>query len=166
MFESTFNNTRSTVLDVRTTQENTTEKFKWNHVLTKTLVHKRSQREKDFNRPKCKKIKLWHEIAKEVNEECGETRVSGEECNNKYRNLLKRYKNSKKKANTSGEEPVTWEYFNDFNEILGCKAAISPPENMLLDTLAPDEDDTSSSSTVELPQNITEGALKIKGKKK
>lgn len=109
-------------------------KAKWTRNTTKYLIQKRLSKENDFQRPKCKKIKLWQDIAKDVSSTC-DINLSAEECDNKYRNLLKTYKVNVLKKNTTGEGQITWEYFQQFDEALGCKASITPSKDMLFDSL-------------------------------
>lgn len=118
--------------------------FKWTHESTKLLLDIRLNKEKDFNRPLCKKKKLWTSVAEEM-QKIGHYMVTGEMCDIKYRNLLATYKTNKKKKEQSGESSITWEYFNQFDTILGEKACIAPPKEMLGATLLINA--TSASST-------------------
>lgn len=108
---------------------------------------KRLGQEQAFNRPKCKKIKLWNDIAKEINKDTKEAfSLTGTLCDNKYRNLLKTYKINKKKQKSSGESAINWEYFSDFDGVLGCKASIDPPDNTIYDTLGNDSNKDSENN--------------------
>ncbi|KAJ8971349.1 hypothetical protein NQ314_000748 [Rhamnusium bicolor] len=123
--------------------------------------NKRLGREKDFNRPKCKKNKLWSGVAKEMNGTLrGPYSLTSENCDSKYRNLLKTYKANKKKQNSSGESAINWEYFTDFDEILGCKASVQPPQNTIFDTMEIADEDNNNSSTQE-DTETNENALEV-----
>lgn len=111
-------------------------KAKWTGNSTKYLIQKRLSKENDFQRPKCKKIKLWQDIAKDVNSTFN-VNMSAEECDNKYRNLLKTYKINIIKKNSTGESQITWEHFEEFDAILGCKASITPSKDIVFDSLDP-----------------------------
>lgn len=78
-----------------------------------------------------KKNKLWAQIVTKMNQ-IGKYEVDWEECHAKYRNLLQTYKNNKdKRLKNSGESSITWEFFDLFDSVLGCKASTSPPNEML-----------------------------------
>ncbi|CAG9822226.1 unnamed protein product [Phaedon cochleariae] len=112
----------------RTEEDETTFKqksFKWSHKSTLALIEFRLQRENEFNRPICKKKKIWDNIAWEM-EKLG-YKVTGDMCDTKYRNLLATYKVNRKKKEQSGEGAVTWEYFDKFESTLGSKASTAPP---------------------------------------
>ncbi|CAH1183129.1 unnamed protein product [Ceutorhynchus assimilis] len=70
---------------------NTENVFKWTQSLTLMLIDLRLKKEKDFNRPICKKKKLWEQIACEIKTKTGKF-VTSEMCDIKYRNLLSTYK--------------------------------------------------------------------------
>ncbi|CAH1154000.1 unnamed protein product [Phaedon cochleariae] len=72
------------------------ENFKWTREASKLLIDVRIEKEKEFNRPICKKKKLWSQIAKEVNT-IGNLKVSGEMCDTEFRNLMTTYKINEKK---------------------------------------------------------------------
>ncbi|XP_031334794.1 uncharacterized protein LOC116164723 [Photinus pyralis] len=110
----------------------------WKKETIVLLIETRLSRELEFNRPTCKKKKLWQQIAKIINEKL-RVNVTSDECDLKYRNLLKTYKNNKKKQQSSGESAITWEFFERFDHVLGCKAAITPAEGSLYDTLENDD---------------------------
>lgn len=120
-------------------------KLVWTNKMTKSLINSRLSRENKFIKPKCKKIKIWAEIAAELNTLFKNTNVNAEECDNKFRNLMKTYKANKKKQCSTGEQQITWDFFEDFDKVYGCKAAITPPHGMLHDTLT-DENEVSDTS--------------------
>jgi len=60
----------------------------------------------DFQRPTCKKSKLWSAIARKL-AETGGYGVSGPECDIKWCNLQATYKRNKDKKGTSGHKAVT-----------------------------------------------------------
>ncbi|XP_031335307.1 uncharacterized protein LOC116165137 [Photinus pyralis] len=60
---------------------------KWTEERAILLVTKRLDEERDFINPKCKKNKLWNDIARQMTNVCG-IEFTGTECDNKYRNLL------------------------------------------------------------------------------
>lgn len=106
------------------------KRIRWTDEKVKLLLDIRLGMENEFNKPSCKKLKLWNKVAIKLNE-IGGYNISGSECNDKYRNLLQTYKNNKLKKCKTGESPVSWEYFEKMDAVLGSKAAIEPPvENL------------------------------------
>lgn len=109
--------------------------FKWSDSSIKLLLNCRLGQEAKFNMPLCKKSKLWDQIATEM-KKVGDYNVSGNDCNNKYRNLLTTYRHNKdKRLKLTGESKITWEYFNLFDETLGAKQSSTPSQSLLCTAL-------------------------------
>lgn len=85
--------------------------------------------EEQFNNPTCKKMKLWDDISKQMME-MG-IHVNGNDCYSKYRNLLQTYRRNKERSMKTGESRVQWEFFENFDTVLGNKASTIPPANIL-----------------------------------
>lgn len=99
--------------------------------------------------PSCKKSKLWNQIATEM-KKVGNYNLSGNNCNNKYRNLLSTYQRNKdKKLKLTGESQITWEYFNVFDETLGTKQSSAPSPSLLYTAL-----ENNSQNAAENPQEL------------
>jgi len=92
----------------------------------------------DFQRPTCKKAKLWVAVAKQL-EAVGGYRVSGLDCSEKWRNLQATYKRNKDKKGTSGHQAVSWEYYEFMDDVLGQKASTQPPAIQLFSSLPPSQ---------------------------
>lgn len=108
-----------------------------------------------FQRPACKKIKLWRSIAVKLNSAFdNEISLTDKLCDRKWRNLWQTYKANVKKSNQTGTDSIIWDYYHDFNEHFGTKDNINPPVSNLKGsfTLA----STSSNSTSK--HNITSPA--------
>ncbi|KAF5302623.1 hypothetical protein FQR65_LT19098 [Abscondita terminalis] len=86
-------------------EDTSSHTFKWSHSLTKFLITERLMKEKEFNRPKCKKSKLWSDIAKDLNYRW-KTNFSSQECDTKFRNLLKTLKLTKQQIGIFQYSPV------------------------------------------------------------
>lgn len=98
----------------------TKTEFKWNEKSVRVLLMLRFQRDEEFNRPSCRKIKLWEQVAKEMQN--NGFIVNGHSCDSKYRNLLATYRKNKIKQQTSDESVViSWEFFEFMDEHLGPK---------------------------------------------
>ncbi|KAF0712377.1 Uncharacterized protein FWK35_00035125, partial [Aphis craccivora] len=99
----------------------------WTSSLTKALISELIERDSLFQRPSCKKIKLWRSIAIKLNSAFeNKINLTDKICNRKWRNLWQTYKANVKKSNNTGSDSIIWEYFNDFNEHFGTKDNINP----------------------------------------
>lgn len=99
----------------------------WTSSLTKALISERIECDSLFQRPSCKKIKLWRSIAIKLNSAFkNKINLTDKICNRKWRNLWQTYKANVKKSNNTGSDSIIWEYFNDFNEHFGTKDNINP----------------------------------------
>ncbi|XP_018578654.1 golgin subfamily A member 6-like protein 22 [Anoplophora glabripennis] len=143
------NNSCTPVSDNKSTLQLQNDKdFKWSDKLIRCLLQSRLSKEKEFSRPTCKKIKLWRQIADEMNKTCG-INLSGATCDIKYRNLLATYRKNKQKRNSTGESPIKWEYFDVMDEVLGAKASSCPPKQNISDSMELEHDN-------EVETNISE----------
>lgn len=110
--------------------------FSWTTDSIKLLLNLRLDMEESFNKPTCKKNKLWHQIANKMIETVDNSNFTWEECYGKYRNLLQTYRNNKaKRLKNTGESKITWEYFEVFDSVLGQKASTCPPVENLSSSL-------------------------------
>lgn len=83
------------------------------------LIEEYKVRKDKFRNPKITKKQLWNEIVQKFHEK-GYKTVTRDQLNLKMRNLKKtylmiKYNNNKKK--TTGRGRVSWEYFEDFEDI-------------------------------------------------
>jgi hypothetical protein len=121
--------------------------FLWSASATRLLITNRHGADNDFQRPRCKKTKIWKQIAKQM-AVTGGYNVTGNECDDKWRSLVFTYKRNKDKKNTSGHESVSWEFFSAMDEVLGDKASVEPPSAQLVSSLPmPSSSDHARSST-------------------
>lgn len=150
---------------MKTQNSNESEKTKWSSDGIKLLLDLRLGKECLFDRPACKKKKLWDKISGEM-KEIGQYNISGNECNNKYRNLLQTYRqNKEKRLKKTGESKVTWEFFDTFDSVLGSKSSSAPPKKMLSTSIEElsndDDDDSSASKEVGTSSKIDDDCLEI-----
>lgn len=125
--------------------------------------------EADFNRPVCKKRKLWERVSREM-KSVGNYDVSESFCDSKYRNLLCTYRINKRKQKDTGEDntPIKWEFFDMMDRVLGTKASSNPPEGTLGDTCMDDNTKGESereTATGSLESDSEEATKKPKQKK-
>lgn len=141
--------------------------FKWNSKSIKLLLDIRLSMEAEFNRPVCKKRKLWERVSREM-ESSGAYHVSESLCDSKYRNLLCTYRINKRRQKDTGDDntPIKWEYFDIMDKILGTKASSCPP----METLGSSLDDRTPESDCErapesLESDVEEASRQPKKKK-
>lgn len=107
---------------------------KWTSSCIKQLITERLSKEEEFNNPTCRKKKLWEGISKNLEEKTG-SYFDAYSCDIKYRNLLSTYRNNKKRLLQCGEGCINWEYFHQFDEVLGYKTFSALSESALGDSL-------------------------------
>lgn len=107
---------------------------KWTPSCIELLITERLSKEEEFNRPSCKKKKLWHGISKALEEKSG-SYFDANSCDIKYRNMLSTYRNNKKRQQQCSEGAINWKYFQQFDDVFGHKTSSLPPENTLGDSL-------------------------------
>lgn len=113
--------------------------FKWTDDKVKLLINIRLSMENEFSNPKVKKMKLWDKVAKQFNEISNCNR-SANEMNEKYRNLLQTYRKNKEKQKHTGEGRIKWDFFEEFDNVLGHKASSMPSSDNLGSSLTSDDD--------------------------
>lgn len=107
------------------------KKCMWTKENIKLLLNIRFELNSQFESPKCKKNKLWMQVASQMGE-IGKFNITWEECYGKYRNLLQTYRaNKEKRLKKTGESSITWEFFDLFDEVLGHKASTYPQDSIL-----------------------------------
>ncbi|KAF5299652.1 hypothetical protein FQR65_LT19476 [Abscondita terminalis] len=80
---------------------------KWTTAAIKLLLDIRLGMQPQFERPVCKKNKLWTRVSEMMSHE--DYSFSGDECYSKYRNLLQTYKHNKeKRLKKTGEYSITY----------------------------------------------------------
>ncbi len=106
----------------------------------------------------------WEAVAKELNQilrEQGLTTVrTASQCKAKIKNLEDEYKRVKDHNNKSGNNRETFTYYEELNEILGCRAKITPKtviecgfEDAVLPSNIPSSSRASSKSTSPTPES-------------
>lgn len=118
------------------------------------------QKEKDFCNPKCKKNKFWEDISAEMKKK--KYNYTAQECHAKYRNLLQTYKlNKEKRLKSTGESKITWEFFDQFDEVLGCKSSTSPAEYLLSTSMEIESDQEVKLQTQDKENKDTQKKLSV-----
>ena len=68
---------------------------------------------------------VWERISKQLNQMLAEQNLccvrTLQQCKSKIKNLEDEFKKIKDHNNKRGNDRITFPYFDDFNEVLGCK---------------------------------------------
>ncbi|XP_019745348.1 uncharacterized protein LOC109527725 [Hippocampus comes] len=106
--------------------EETKAEFIWTLQATWHLVNTRLEMDLAFEKPVCKKKKLWETVAERVNarlreeaQEASDVVVKAHECDLKWRNMLTTYRKNAERAKRQGEAAVHWEFFRAMHHVLG-----------------------------------------------
>lgn len=92
--------------------------YQWTPPAIRYLLTLRLEREHLFNKPLCRKLKLWNEISREMRKSGFD--APSHACNDKWRNTLTTYRKIKQKLEAYPEKTfVRWEYFDLMDSHLG-----------------------------------------------
>ncbi|CAB4020754.1 Hypothetical predicted protein [Paramuricea clavata] len=144
---------------------------KWTKPEVQQLLILYKAHEEKFHDPKWKKISIWKEIAKEMNQH-GYS-YSDHKCQVKFKNLKQTYVKTVDHNSKSGNSFKTCSFFDELNEIFACNPSVVPVAECsnrkgykVVDKEAPDKEGTSeenSHSPIDKGIAIKDGDLK-KGK--
>lgn len=96
----------------------------WDRAQTLLLIQKCSQRKDDLNNPRFKKMEIYKEIAEEL-QKFGHD-FTYEQCINRMKTLLTKYKEVKDYNNKSGNSSKKWEYLDLMERYVGDRPGIMP----------------------------------------
>ncbi|XP_008399090.1 uncharacterized protein LOC103459362 [Poecilia reticulata] len=104
------------------------ETHKWTPEETRGLIRFRAENEHLFLKSKKAAKLLWETLIKELSLE---GKVTSQQVSKKWENLKKKYKDLgtlKAGCGTEGDvTQVTWQYFDDMDEVLGGRTPVEPP---------------------------------------
>lgn len=89
------------------------EKSFWADEETKLLIEKYKEHKEKFQT--CPKKKVWLKISRDLLKH--NVNKDGSKCDEKWRNLKKKYDKVRTENDKSGNATVSWKYFEDFQEI-------------------------------------------------
>lgn len=88
------------------------------------LLDKWKSHEQDFKQGQLRHEVIWRLISFEMEE--GGYDYSGAQCENKFRDLRKKYMKIKDHNNQTGAEPKIWKYFDNMEVLFGEKPNVKP----------------------------------------
>lgn len=97
------------------TPPRTKENYVWNDEAVKLLIVSYNDQRHKFDSPSYCKKKVWELISVQMNKHG--YKVTGLKCDEKWRNLKKTYDKILKEKNTTGNESVSWKFFDRFHDI-------------------------------------------------
>ncbi|XP_067129385.1 uncharacterized protein [Centruroides vittatus] len=102
----------------------------------KKLIEIRQEMDSLFEKPNCKKVKLWGDVCLKMKKEG--INIGAVECDRKWRNLILTYRRRKDQMRKSGSGRLPfWEFHEDFDHFFGLKANVSPFSETLLASTVP-----------------------------
>lgn len=97
-----------------------------NENATKRLIYAQKEHENDFKSGKFKSSKVWKKIAIILQNENSQWMYTGIQCENKFKELHKKYIKVKDHNKQLGNSPMTCKFFNELEEVLGEKPCVAP----------------------------------------
>ncbi|KAJ8971100.1 hypothetical protein NQ314_000882 [Rhamnusium bicolor] len=96
----------------------------WDRAQTLLLLEKCTNKKKDLDNPRNKKFAIYKEIAQEM--QMFGYNFTYEQCMNRMKTLLTKYKQVKDHNMKSGNSRKTWEYFETMQNYVGDRPNITP----------------------------------------
>ncbi|KYM94044.1 hypothetical protein ALC62_15335, partial [Cyphomyrmex costatus] len=97
-----------------------------NENATRRLIYAWKEHKDDFKSGKFKSSDVWKKIAIILQNENSQWMHTGIQCENKFKELRKKYVKVKDHNNQSGNSPATCKFFNELEEVLGAKSCVAP----------------------------------------
>ncbi|XP_053955147.1 uncharacterized protein LOC128861215 [Anastrepha ludens] len=119
------------------------ESERLNTAMSKLLIRCRLDMEAEFVAGKKKRSVLWGKVLDSMKAVNPDVPDSKEVLQRKFLNLLASYKRIKRRNKESGRDATTWEYFDEFDAMYGCRHSVEPPEENLQSSLASPSGDES-----------------------
>lgn len=90
------------------------------------LIYAWEEHKNDFKSGKCKSFEVWKKIAILLQNENSDWIYTGVQCENKFKELRKKFTKVKDHNKQSGNNPMTCKFYNELEDILGNKPSIKP----------------------------------------
>ncbi|XP_066595452.1 uncharacterized protein [Prorops nasuta] len=90
------------------------------------LINTWKEHSNDFKSSKYKAAEVWKKIAVYLKTENNQWMYTGVQCENKFKELRKRYVKVKDHNRQSGNSPMTFKFYEEMEEILGNKPFVVP----------------------------------------
>ncbi|KAG9484881.1 hypothetical protein GDO78_008144 [Eleutherodactylus coqui] len=117
----------------------------WTTAGVKLLIVTYSEYAHCFQSAKYKKKDVWHTISERLQEHG--YNVTGEQCNNKWKLLMKQYKNVVDNNAKSGRSRISCRYYDELEEALGRSKEINPQITLNNSEIITNQDEESMSSS-------------------
>lgn len=90
------------------------------------MIHTWKEHENDFKSGKYKGSEVWKKISTVLQNENNQWVYTGTQCENKFKELRKKYIKVKDHNAQSGNSPMTCKFYNELEEVLENKPYIQP----------------------------------------
>jgi len=116
---------------VETSSPTSVPEVHWTDELLKLLVSTWSEFQHDFEKPKCKKSKLWGTIAEKMKQKVPEVPLTGAEADRKWRNLLQTLGKVNDNKKKTGRGAVNWKYYDLMVSATKDRASVQPSQRLV-----------------------------------
>ena len=99
----------------------------WSEAATKKLIALYAEYQEEMENPRRKKILVWGKIAAQMVRGGFDPAYDKKRCQQKWRNLLRQYKNYKANRRSSGRGRKTFSFYKEMDEVVGRRHDIVPP---------------------------------------
>jgi len=109
--------------------------MQWTDDRVKLLIHTLASYRQEFDKPKCKKAKIWKKIADTMKTQCPDFQLTGSECDRKWRNLIQTFRKLSDKKKKTGRGAVQWKFYEAMQMATKDRASIQPDANVLVSSM-------------------------------
>jgi len=130
----------------------------WTDESVKLLIETWKSYQMQFEKPRCKKSKLWRKIAEIMSADSPELQFTGSECDRKWRNLMQTFRKIRDKKKKTGHGSLYWKFYDVLQIATKDKASIEPNYNVLISSSQTESTDVQDRSLTEETQKESESA--------
>ena len=112
--------------------------LQWTDAKVKLLIQTWSLHSDEFDKPRCKNLKIWRRIADTMNALCDNEllRLSVEDCDRKWRNLMPTYRKIMDQKKKTGRGSVHWKFLEDMLQATKDRSSVMPGADLLVSSSA------------------------------
>ena len=109
--------------------------MQWTDARVQLLIDTWSLFQQEFDKPKCKKAKIWKKIADTMKALCPGLQLTGPECDRKWRNLIQTFRKLSDKKKKTGRGAVHWKFYDALQMATKDRTSIQPDTNVLVSSM-------------------------------
>ena len=130
--------------------------MQWSDDRVKLLIDTLASYRQEFDKPKCKKAKIWKKIADTMKTQCPNLQLTGSECDRKWRNLIQTFRKQSDKKKKTGRGAVHWKFYKAMQMATKDRASIQPDANVLVSSMQDQVQVPTTPDTPEKSPNVPE----------